>query len=123
MKDCIFKLGKIDKKIIWPFLFALIQVALNLINNIFPRDKINQIIDNISISFGTMLVLIIPFFFKGRGKVIKKDEICTKTNIKYQAIFWAINLFYFMSAVLVFSWKIWCCYFDAQFTFGNKRGL
>ena len=101
MKDCIFKLGKIDKKIIWPFLFALIQVALNLINNIFPRDKINQIIDNISISFGTMLVLIIPFFFKGRGKVIKKDEICTKTNIKYQAIFWAINLFYFMSAVLV----------------------
>ena len=43
MKDCIFKLGKIDKKIIWPFLFALIQVALNLINNIFPRDKINQI--------------------------------------------------------------------------------
>ena len=44
MKDCIFKLGKIDKKIIWPFLFALIQVALNLINNIFPRDKINQIL-------------------------------------------------------------------------------
>ena len=48
-----------------------------------------------------MLVLIIPFFFKGRGKVIKKDEICTKTNIKYQAIFWAINLFYFMSVFLV----------------------
>lgn len=68
MKDCIFKLGKIDKKIIWPFLFALIQVALNLINNIFPRDKINQIIDNISISFGNMLVLIIPFFLKEEEK-------------------------------------------------------
>ena len=39
-----------------------------------------------------MLVIIIPFIFRTKDKVIKKDEICTKKNIKYQAILWAINL-------------------------------
>ena len=97
MKDCIFKFGRIDKKIIWPFLFAIIQVALIFINQIFPKDKVNQIIDAFAIAVGDMLVLIVPFIFKTKEKIIKKDEICTKKNIKYQAIHWAIGLGYSLS--------------------------
>ena len=97
MKDCIFKFGRIDKKIIWPFLFAIIQVALIFINQIFPKDKVNQIIDAFAIAVGEMLVLIFPFIFKTKEKIIKKDEICTKKNIKYQAIHWAIGLGYSLS--------------------------
>ena len=97
MKDCIFKFGRIDKKIIWPFLFAIIQVALIFINQIFPNDKVNQIIDAFAIAVGDMLVLIVPFIFKTKEKIIKKDEICTKKNIKYQAIHWAIGLGYSLS--------------------------
>ena len=84
MVYCIFSLGKIDKKIIWPFLFAIMQVALTLINKLFPLDKVNQVIDSFSVSIGNMLVLIIPFVFKTKDKIIKKDEICTKKilNIK-----------------------------------------
>ena len=86
MVYCIFSLGKIDKKIIWPFLFAIMQVALTLINKLFPLDKVNQvlkdmnfkIIDSFSVAIGNMLVLIIPFVFKTKDKIIKKDEICTK---------------------------------------------
>ena len=47
-----------------------------------------------------MLVLIIPFIFKSKEKIIKKDEICTKKNIKYQAIHWAISLAYCLSIAL-----------------------
>ena len=95
MKDCIFSLGKIDKRIIWPFLFALIQCALNLIDFQFPREKVNQIIDIFAVSLGHVLIIIIPFIFKTKEKIIKKDEICTKKNIKYQAILWIINLVLF----------------------------
>ena len=100
MRGCIFLLGKIDKRIIWPFLFAIIQVAMHFINKIFPPHKVNQIIDSFAISLGDMLVLIIPFIFKGKNKIIKRDEICTKQNIKYQAIFWTINLVYCASISL-----------------------
>ena len=100
MKGCIFRLGKIDKKIIWPFLFALNQIVLNLINKLFPKEQKNQIIDNFSLSLGTMLVLIIPFFFKSKEKIIKKDEICTKNNIKYQAIYWFICLIFYLTVYL-----------------------
>ena len=81
---CIFSLGKIDKKIIWPFLFAIMQVALIFINKLFPKDKVNQLIDSFPIAIGNMLVLIIPPLFKTKDKIIKKDEICTKKilNIK-----------------------------------------
>ena len=78
MKGCIFSLGKINKKIIWPFLFALIQVALYFINQLFPKDKVHQLIDGLAISLGKVLVFIIPFLFKGKEKILKKDEICTK---------------------------------------------
>ena len=39
MKECIFSLGKLNKKIIWPFLFSLTQVALSLVNRLFPEDN------------------------------------------------------------------------------------
>ena len=64
MKSCIFKLGKIDRKNIWPFLFALIQVAIHFINKIFPQDQVNQIIDAYSISLGKIILIFIPFFFR-----------------------------------------------------------
>ena len=92
MKGCIFSLGKVDRKNIWPFLFAIIQIAIHFINKIFPREKVNQVIDSQSISLGKMLVIIIPFLYKGKEKIIKRDEICTKNNIKYHAILWIISL-------------------------------
>jgi hypothetical protein len=98
MKGCIFSLGKVDRKNIWPFLFAIIQVAIHFINKIFPPKKVNQIIDAYSISLGKMLVIIIPFIFKSKDKIIKRDEICTKNNIKYHAILWIISL---MSSVAI----------------------
>ena len=69
MRGCIFLLGKIDKRIIWPFLFAIIQVAMHFINKIFPPHKVNQIIDSFSISLGDMLVLIILLYLKAKIKL------------------------------------------------------
>ena len=87
MKGCIFKLGKIDRKNIWPFLFAIIQVAIHFIHKIFPTDQVNHIIDAYSISLGKMILIFIPFFFKSKDKIIKKDEICTKKILNIKLFF------------------------------------
>ena len=50
MKECIFSLGKLNKKFIWPFLFSLTQVALSLVNRLFPEDKVNHITDTFAVS-------------------------------------------------------------------------
>ena len=68
---------------------------MNLIDFQFPREKVNQIIDIFAVSLGHVLIITIPFIFKTKEKIIKKDEICTKKNIKYQAILWIINLVLF----------------------------
>ena len=78
MKNFIFSLGKIDKKIIWPILFAIIQAVLNSVDKLFPQEKVNQIIDTFAISLGQMMPIIIPFILKSKDKIIKTDEICTK---------------------------------------------
>ena len=51
MKNFIFSLGKIDKKIIWPILFAIIQAVLNSVDKLFPQEKVNQIIDTILLQY------------------------------------------------------------------------
>ena len=73
---------------------------MNSVDKLFPQEKVNQIIDTFAISLGQMLPIIIPFIFKSKDKIIKTDEICTKQNIKYQAILWFINLVLYISIVL-----------------------
>ena len=100
MKKFIFSLGKIDKKLIWPSLFSIIQVALNINSYYYPSEKLHQVMDSYSISFGQMLGLAVPYIFRYQEKIIKKGEICIKKNIKYQAILWFISLLLYGSAFL-----------------------
>ena len=39
MKGCIFSLGIIDKKLIWPLLYTIIQIIQNIISTYYPKDK------------------------------------------------------------------------------------
>lgn len=99
MKGCIFSLGQVDKRIIWPIFLSIAQIFLNLTDNIFIKEYVN-IIDTYAISIGMMLELIIPFIIKDKNKVINMKEICTKQNIKYQAIIWIINFVLFIANAL-----------------------
>ena len=92
MKKFIISLGKIDKKLFWVFSFALVQVIINLLSYYYPTEKTYQIMDSYSICFGQMLVILIPRLFGYKEKIIKKDEICTKKNLKYQGLLWLLNL-------------------------------
>ena len=91
MTNFIFSLGKIDKKLFLVFSFALNEVILNFLNHYYPKEKTYQIMDSYSISLAEMLVLAIPYIIKYKEKIIKKDEIFSKKNIKYQGFLWLIS--------------------------------
>ena len=92
MSNCIFSLGNIDKKLIWIAFFSIDQIALNFMNKYYPSDKVHQIMDSYGICLGQVITLLIPKIFKIQDHIIKKGEICTKQNIKYQGLLWLINL-------------------------------
>ena len=87
MVNCIFKLGTVDKKIVLPFLMSINQVILNLIDFFYERSQVetSNVLDSLAISLGSMSLMIIPYILKYK-KPISKNNICTKKNIKYQAI-------------------------------------
>ena len=99
MKRCIFSIGQVDKKIIWPILLSLAQVFLNLVDNIFITENVN-IIDTYGIAIGEMLELIIPFIIKDKNKAINLKEICSKQNMKHQTFIWIINFSLFIANAL-----------------------
>lgn len=99
MKECIFSIGRVDKRIIWPILLAIAQIFLNLTDNIFIKEYVN-IVDTYAVSIGMMLELIIPFIIKDKNNAINIKEICTKQNIKYQSIIWIINFVLFVANAL-----------------------
>ena len=41
MKDFIFSLGIIDRKLIWPFLYTIIQLIRNIFSAYYPKEKKN----------------------------------------------------------------------------------
>ena len=75
MKECIFSIGRVDKRIIWPILLAIAQIFLNLTDNIFIKEYVN-IVDTYAVSIGMMLELIIPFIIKDKNNAINIKEIC-----------------------------------------------
>ena len=92
MSKCIFSLGNFDKKLKWIIAFSINQIILNLIDYYYPKEKVHQIMDSYAISIGQMSSLLIPKIFRFEDNIIKKGEICTKKNIKYQGLLWLINL-------------------------------
>ena len=82
MKDFIFSLGLIDKKLIWTLIYTISQILRNLINNKYLKDKQHNQLDNIGGAIGQILIILIPFFtYKNQNK--SKEKKCTKKNFLY----------------------------------------
>ena len=74
MKDFIFSLGLIDKKLIWTLIYTISQILRNLINNKYLKDKQHNQLDNIGGAIGQILIILIPFFtYKNQNKSKEKN--------------------------------------------------
>ena len=79
MKKSIISLGIIDKKLIWPFLYSLIQIIKTIYDRKYPKDKQTDNTNSLGTAVGQIMHFIIPFIIK--YKKPKKEKNCTKSNI------------------------------------------
>ena len=91
MRDFIFSLGIIDKKLIWPFLYTIIQIVQNIIDTYYPEDKKNSTIFNLSSGIGESLIILIPYVLDYKNPNQKKEKKCTKRNVKHYFLLLLFN--------------------------------
>ena len=95
MKEFIFSLGTVERKLIWPFLCTMIQIIQTTINIYYPEDKKNSIIYNFSSAIGEILIIIIPYIFESKNPKQKDEKKCTKQNILHYFLLLLFNGIYF----------------------------
>ena len=95
MKDFIFSLGIIDKKLIWPFLFTIIQITQNIIDTHYPEDKKNETIYYFSSGIGQCLIILTPYIVGNKNLYQKKEKKCTKQNVLHYFLLLLFNGMYY----------------------------
>ena len=95
MKEFFISFGLIDKKLIWPFFYALVQIIEDLVLKSDLKNKQNTLITYIETSIGQMSIMFIPLIFGYKNKNANKKK-CTKKNIKYFFLLLLFNLIYYI---------------------------
>ena len=95
MKEFFISFGLIDKKLIWPFFYALVQIIEDLILKSNLKNKQFPLIVYIENSFGQMSIMFIPKIFGYKNKNAKEKK-CSKKNIKYFFLLLLFNLIYYI---------------------------
>ena len=67
--------GSINKKFLLPFLLALGQIVYNLFYKYYPEKKNDMVIHFFMVSFGQMLIKLVPYIFKFYNKEEEKEKI------------------------------------------------
>lgn len=95
MKEFFILFGQIDKKLIWPFFYALVQIIEDLVLKSILKNKQNTLITYIETSIGQMSIMFIPLIFGYKNKNANEKK-CTKKNIKYFFLLLLFNLIYYI---------------------------
>ena len=78
MQEKIIILGEINKKLLLPFILALVQILYNIFNKFYPEKNISVIIPMYSNSFSSMSVRLLPFILKISNKETVKEKVLKK---------------------------------------------
>ena len=74
MRDFIFSLGIIDKKLIWLFLYTTIQIVQTIIDTYYPEDKKSSTVSGLSSGIGESLIILIPYVLDYKNPNRKKEK-------------------------------------------------
>ena len=95
MKDFIFSLGIIDRKLIWPFLYTIIQLIRNIFSAYFPKEKKISDLLYFDIGIGESFIILVPYVLGYKNPNQKKEKKCTKPNIKHYFLLLFFNGIYY----------------------------
>lgn len=94
MAEKIIMFGQLNKKFLLPFLLALAQMILILVNKYYPEEKKNLVFQQYEVSLGEMSIIFLPYILKISNKEIPKEKEIKKKNV-------CIILFYAFSFSLI----------------------
>ena len=92
MNEFIIKLGTLDKKLIWTLIYALSQILLYLVNEIFLVNKQHTALSQVAPSIGQIAIILIPVIFCYKNEN-KSENKCNKKNVKYFSFLILLGLF------------------------------
>ena len=95
MKECIFSLGLIDKKLIWALAFGIIQIIKELVNNKFLKDLQHDQLINIGGGIGQTLIILVPYCSCHKNQIGENEKKCTKKNFLYFFLLIFLNLIHY----------------------------
>jgi len=72
MSRSIIIFGQLNKRYILPFLLALTQIILIIVNNFFPEKETNIVFHDYTIALGQMSIKFVPYILKISDKEEKK---------------------------------------------------
>ena len=84
MAEKIIIFGQLNKKFLLPFLLALAQMILIIVNKYYPEEKKNLVFQQYEVSLGEMSIIFLPYILKISSKEIPKEkEIKKKKCLHY----------------------------------------
>ena len=84
MAKKIIIFGHLNKKFLLPFLLALAQMILIIVNKYYPETKQNLVLQDYTVSFGEMSIIFLLYILKFSNKEVKKEkEIKKKKWLHY----------------------------------------
>ena len=95
MKGCIFSLGIIDKKLIWPLLYTIIQITQSIISAYYPKDKRTSVNYLFADGLGECLIILMPSVTWNKHPNQKREKKCTKPNVLHYFLLLLFNGIYY----------------------------
>jgi len=90
MAEKIIIFGQLNKKFLLPFLLALAQMILIIVNKYYPEEKKNLVFQQYEVSLGEMSIIFLPYILKISNKEIPKEKEIKKKNV-YIILFYAFS--------------------------------
>ena len=75
MSRSIIIFGQLNKRFILPFLLALAQIILVIVNNFYPEQRNNIIFQDYTISLGQISIKFVPYILKISDNEAKKELV------------------------------------------------
>ena len=100
MANFIFSLGKIDKKLLFPLIYIILYICLNIFYNYTEYSVITLFLEGFGFSIGQMLTIFVGCAFKyNRIRTKKKNEPILEFIKNYSFLF-MIDAVYMLSNLL-----------------------
>ena len=100
MANFIFSLGKIDKKLLFPFIYIILYICLNIFYNYTEYSVVTLFLEGFGFSIGQMLTIFVGCAFKyNRIRTKKKNEPILEFFKNYSFLF-IIDAVYMLSNLL-----------------------